>query len=41
MEKKSGRQQYKNLNISRKKRGFLMKQKAFFIVFEELSLGEK
>ena len=32
---------YKNLNISRTKRVFKMKQKTFFIVFEGLSVDEK
>ena len=32
---------YKNFNISRMKRAFRIKQKASFIVFEELSFGEK
>ena len=40
-EKKSGRRIYKNLNISKTKSAFSMKPKAFFIVFEGLSLGEK
>ena len=32
---------YKNLNISRTKRAFQIKQKPFFIVFEGLSFNEK
>ena len=32
---------YKSLNISRKKRAFLMKQKTLFIVLEGLSFGRK
>ena len=39
-EKEKERWKYKNLNISRTKRAFQMKQK-FFVVFEGLSLGEK
>ena len=35
------RKKYKNLNILRTKRAFQMKQKAFFVVFEGLSFGEK
>ena len=31
---------YKNVNISRTKRAFNMKQKTFFIIFKELSLEE-
>ena len=31
----------KNVNISRTKRAFLIKQKTFFIVFEGLSFDEK
>ena len=33
MGKKCGRRKYKNLNIFRAKKSFLMKQKAFFIIF--------
>ena len=32
---------YKNLNILGTKRAFLMKSKAFFIIFEGLSFSEK
>ena len=32
---------FKNLNISKMKRAFKMKQNAFFIVFEGLSFGIK
>ena len=39
--KKREGQKYKTLIISRTKRAFHMKQKAFFIVFEGLSFGEK
>ena len=39
--KKRGGWKYKNLNISRAKRAFSMKQKAFFVVFEGLSFGAK
>ena len=38
--KKRGRQNYKNLIISRTKRAFKMKQKTLFIVFEGLPFGE-
>ena len=40
-EKKRERRKYKNLNISKTKRAFYIKQKTFFIVFEVLSFGEK
>ena len=40
-EKKRGRRKYKNLNISRPKRAFQMKEKTFFKVFEGLSFAEK
>ena len=40
-QKKREGQKYKKLNISRTKKAFQMKQKAFFIVFEGLSFGEK
>ena len=40
-KEKKGRWKYKNLNISRTKRAFQMKQKTFFTVFEGLSFGEK
>ena len=39
-QKKGEGQKYKNLNISRTK-SFLDEVKAFFIVFEGLSFGEK
>ena len=35
------RRKYKNLNISRTKRAFQMKQKTFFIVIDGLSFAEK
>ena len=38
VEKKG--ESYKNLNILKTKRAFLMKLKTFFIVFEGLSFGE-
>ena len=41
IEKKRGRQKYKNLNILRTKKAFWMKQKIFFIVFEGLPFSEK
>ena len=40
MEKKMGRQKYKNLNILRMKKSFRW-NKTFFIVFEGVSIGEK
>ena len=40
-EKKREAWKYENLNILKTKRAFSMKQKAFFIVFEGLSFGEK
>ena len=40
-EKKRGGGKYENLNISRMKRAFQMKQKAFFIVFKGLSFSVK
>ena len=39
-EKKRGRWKYKNLNISRTKVAFQMKQKTSFIFFEGISFGE-
>ena len=40
-EKKREGWKNKNLNIKKKKRAFLMKKKAFFVVFEGLSFDEK
>ena len=41
LEKERKGKNYKNLNISRTKRAFNMKQKTFLIVFGSLSLDEK
>ena len=40
-EKKREGRKLKKMIISRTKRAFLMKSKAFFIVFEGLSFGDK
>ena len=40
-ERKSGRQKYKNVNISRTKKNFLDEIKTFFIIISGLSLDEK
>ena len=40
-EKKRRRWKYKKLNILKTKRAFQMRYETFFIVFEELSFGEK